>query len=71
MITDARTQIELTIADSPSLRDYPASQLSTSDERARRQAAEPTGLPLSTFAETCLYPLEMVLTQNRLPETDT
>ncbi|AXY68446.1 DUF29 domain-containing protein [Thermosynechococcus sichuanensis E542] len=70
-ITDARTQIELTIADSPSLRDYPASQLSTSYERARRQAAEQTGLPLSTFPDTCPYSPEMVLTQNWLPATDT
>lgn len=67
-ITDARTQIELTIKDSPSLKNYPQEQLEDSYEKARRQAAKQTGLIISTFPEECLYELELVLDEDWLPE---
>ena len=67
-ITDARTQIELAIEDSPSLRSYPAEQLEESYQRARRQAAKQTNIEISVFPETCPYYLEQVLTQDWLPE---
>jgi hypothetical protein len=67
-ITDARTQIELTIKDSPSLKNYPQEQLTESYEKARRQAAKQTGLIISTFPEECLYDLELVLDEDWLPE---
>jgi hypothetical protein len=67
-ITDARTQIELTIKDSPSLKNYPQEQLTDSYEKARRQAAKQTGLIISTFPEECLYELDLVLDEDWLPE---
>ena len=68
-ITDARTQIEFTIKDSPSLKNYPQEQLQESYEKARRQAAKQTGLIISTFPEECLYSLELILDENWLPES--
>ncbi|MEB3295763.1 MAG: DUF29 domain-containing protein [Synechococcales bacterium] len=67
-ITDARTQIELAIEDSPSLRSYPAEQLLASYQRARRQAAQQTNLEISVFPDSCPYSLELVLGENWLPE---
>lgn len=46
-ITDARTQIDLAIQDSPSFKSYPAEQLEQSYQRACRSAAKQT--ELSTF----------------------
>jgi hypothetical protein len=68
-ITDARTQIELTIEDSPSLRSYPLEQLEQSYHRARRQAAKQISLEISVFPETCPYSLELILKENWLPES--
>lgn len=70
-ITDARTQIELTFEDSPSLKNYPESQLEPSYQRARRQAARQTEIALSVFPKQCPYPLELVLNENWLPEEKT
>jgi hypothetical protein len=66
-ITDARTQIELAIEDSPSLKNYPAEQLEKSYQRARRQAAKQTSMQVSVFPEECPYPLELVLDEDWLP----
>lgn len=68
-ITDSRTQIELAILDSPSLKSYPTEQLEESYQRARRQAAKQTGMLISVFPEKCLYSLELVLDEEWLPET--
>ncbi len=67
-ITDARTQIELVIEDSPSLTTHPTEQLSDCYQRARRQAAQQTNLDLSAFPLTCEYDLKLVLTENWLPD---
>ena len=67
-ITDARTQIDLAIKDSPSLKGYPAEQLEECYNRARRQATTQTKLETSLFPETCQYPLALVLTEDWLPE---
>jgi hypothetical protein len=67
-ITDARTQIELTIEDSPSLKNYPTEQLEESYQRARRQAAKQTGIQISVFPEDCPYSLELVLDEDWVPE---
>lgn len=69
-ITDARTQIELALADSPSLKGYVAAQLEQSYQRARRQATQQTGMSLSVFPEECTYSLESVLAENWLPESN-
>jgi hypothetical protein len=68
-IADARTQIELAIEDSPSLRSYPLEQLEESYNRARRQAAKQTSMEISVFPETCPYSLELILKDNWLPES--
>jgi Domain of unknown function DUF29 len=67
-ITDARTQIELALEDSPSLGNYPAAQLEESYQRARRQAAKQTGLEVSVFPNTCPYPAAIALSEDWLPE---
>lgn len=67
-ITDARTQIELTIKDSPSLKNYPIEQLAESYEKASRQATKQTGLLISVFPENCPYSLNLVLNEDWLPE---
>ncbi len=67
-ITDARTQIELAIEDSPSLGSYPVEQLEESYQRARRQAAKQTSMEISLFPETCPYSLELILAEDWLPE---
>ncbi len=69
-ITDARTQIELAIEDSPSLKSYPEQQLEASYQRARRQASKQTGMPLSVFPTQCPYSLELILDENWLPAKD-
>jgi hypothetical protein len=68
-ITDARTQIELAIEDSPSLRSYPAEQLEECYQRARRQASKQTRMEISMFPEVCPYSLELVLAEDWLPES--
>lgn len=67
-ITDARTQIELAIVDSPSLKPYPAAQLKESYTRARRQAAKQTGLQMLEFPDECPYSLNLVLDEDWLPQ---
>ena len=67
-ITDARTQIELAIEDSPSLKSHPATQLSDCYDRARRQAAQQTNLDISIFPIAYEYDLELVFTENWLPD---
>jgi len=69
-ITDARTQIDLAIEDSPSLKNYPAEQLEESYHRARRQAAKQTGVQVSVFPEECPYPLELALDEDWLPQAN-
>lgn len=68
-ITDARTQIELALTDSPSLKNYPTEQLANCYQWARRQAATQTKIEISVFPEICPYSLELVLTENWLPES--
>ncbi|MBD1852196.1 DUF29 domain-containing protein [Leptolyngbya sp. FACHB-711] len=69
-ITDARTQINLAIEDSPSLKNYAAEQLQASYDRARQQAAKQTGLAIFTFPEECPYTIERVLNEDWLPEDE-
>ena len=66
-ITDARTQIELVIEDSPSLRNYPAENREDSYQRARRQAAKQTNIEIEVFPNNCPYSLEEILAESWLP----
>ncbi|PZV12087.1 MAG: DUF29 domain-containing protein [Leptolyngbya sp.] len=68
-ITDARTQIELAIEDSPSLRSYSAEQLEEIYQRARRQAAKQTSVTISMLPDACPYSLDLVLAEDWLPES--
>jgi hypothetical protein len=67
-ITDARTQIELAIADSPSLKNYPAQELEDSYQKALRQASKQTKISILVFPKSCPYFLELVLSEDWLPE---
>jgi hypothetical protein len=67
-ITDARTQIDLALKDSPSLQSYPAEQLQPCYQRARLRAAKQTGLSLAAFPDLCPYAVAQVLDEDWLPE---
>jgi Domain of unknown function DUF29 len=66
-ITDARTQIELAIADSPSLKNYPAQELESSYHKALRQTAKQILIEISVFPSSCPYSLDLVLKEDWLP----
>jgi Domain of unknown function DUF29 len=66
-ITDARTQIELALEDSPSLKHYPEKQLNESYKRARRQAMKQTNMEASAFPAECPYLLALALDEDWLP----
>lgn len=68
-IYDARLQIDLAIQDSPSLQTYPAMQLQSCYNKARKGAAKQTHLPLSALPETCPYSLDDILSEDWLPNT--
>ena len=67
-IADARLQIQLASEDSPSLRAYPASQLDTCYTKARRSAAQQTGLAPEVFPVACPFAIEAVLSDDWLPD---
>jgi hypothetical protein len=67
-IRQARDAIADRITRSPSLRDYPTQRVSLTYRRARRDAADETGLPLATFPETCPWPVARVLDEEFWPE---
>lgn len=67
-ITDARTQIQLVIQDSPSLENYPAEQMDVAYQRGRIQAAKQTGLDILSFPVACPFSLDLVLQEDWLPD---
>jgi len=67
-ITDAQTQIELSLEDSPSLKNCPSEQLEESYQWARCQASKQTQIDGSVFPDECPYSLERVLDESWLPE---
>jgi hypothetical protein len=60
-VRQARHAIAKLIDESPSLHDYPARQLASAYRYARQQAAEETGLPLTTFPEDCPWAPAQIL----------
>ncbi len=60
-IADGRTQIELIIEDSPSLKPYLAEVLSECYHKAVREASTETRLPIETFPSACPYTLNEVM----------
>jgi hypothetical protein len=67
-IRQARQAIADLIEESPSLRDLPAERLARAYIRARAQAMEQTGLPLSTFPETCPWSPDQLQDEDFFPE---
>jgi Domain of unknown function DUF29 len=67
-IRQPRDAIADRIERSPSLREYPVRRVPLAYRRARRDAAEETGLPLAIFPETCPWTLEQVLDEDFWPE---
>ena len=66
-ISKARRGMERLIEDSPSLRDVPAPRLVSIYRRARRGAADETGLPLATFPDACPWSLEQLQDEDFWP----
>lgn len=59
-ITNGRDQVRWQIKDSPSLRPQMAELLADAYPSARRNAADETGLPLTTFPEQCPFTIEQI-----------
>jgi hypothetical protein len=67
-IRDARGLLEDGLETSPSLTGQLDSLLAWAYLRARRQAAKDTGLPLTTFPETCPWNVEQLLDEDFWPD---
>jgi hypothetical protein len=66
-IANFRQQIKYQLEDSPSLKPYLNEIFTQSYQDGRVIASEKSGLPLSTFPEQPIAPLEKVLDENWLP----
>jgi hypothetical protein len=66
-IRSARVEIEWRLQRSPSLRPRLQEFLAWAYPKARKAAAEDTGLPLATFPETCPWSLEQLQDEDFLP----
>jgi hypothetical protein len=60
-IRNNREEIQQILLDSPSLKSYPALVLEQAYISARQNASTETGLPISTFPETCPYAIAEIL----------
>lgn len=67
-IDNGRVLIQDFLEDSPSVQSELPALAAWAYPRARRDAAQQTGLPLATFPETCSWPLEQVLDPLFFPE---
>jgi hypothetical protein len=67
-IREQRRKIPKLLRDNPSLQNLIADCLSDAYDDARYDASDETGLPISTFPETCPYAFEQVLDQDFLPD---
>jgi Domain of unknown function DUF29 len=67
-IRQARDVIADVLEDNRGLRPYPAQRLPLAYRRARRDAADDTGLPLRTFPVPCEWTPEQVLEEDFWPE---
>jgi Domain of unknown function DUF29 len=66
-INEARRGIKKLIADSPSLKGFPAQVLSEEYETAKEIAAEETGLSEGAFPAECPYSIAVVMTKGFFP----
>jgi Domain of unknown function DUF29 len=69
-ITNARVEIELYLEENHSLQRLLPAFLAWAYPRARRLAADDTGLPLATFPTMCEWSLDDVLDQEFWPPAD-
>ncbi|MBX3567373.1 MAG: DUF29 domain-containing protein [Rhizobiaceae bacterium] len=67
-IVEQRYRLARRLAESPSLRNYPASILDDEYVSARLKASGETGLPRGTFPEVCPFAIEQALDPSFLPE---
>jgi hypothetical protein len=67
-IGEQRRELARLLADSPSLRSTLPGSFASAWADARGQAADETGLPLSTFPETCPFTPEAALDPGFWPE---
>ena len=66
-VSEQRDAIAEILADSPSLRAYPAETLDPCYRAARAAAARETGLPLARFPEDCPFEPSRILDPEWLP----
>jgi hypothetical protein len=66
-IRQARDTITDVVEESHSLQEYPAQRLRLAYRRARRDAAEDTGLSLETFPPACEWELDDILREGFFP----
>lgn len=66
-LVEQRAELDDLLNQSPSLRSLCLDALEHAYPRARIEAAVETGLPLSTFPESCLYTLDDVLRLDYFP----
>jgi hypothetical protein len=69
-IADGRRQIELLLADSPSLRTALEAAFGGCYARARREAARQTGLPVETFPVDAPFTLDEAIDEAFWPQPD-
>jgi hypothetical protein len=67
-IRDQRDEVAEVLAESPSLRGRRQAELDRAYARARKAAADETGLPLATFPERCPFTVEQVEDEGFWPE---
>jgi len=63
-----RTRIGKIVDDSPSLRRYPASELSDGDVGGRLRAADETGIDFTLFPVDCPFTIDQVLDPVFIPD---
>lgn len=70
-ILEQRARIARPLAQSPSLKAYPATVLAEEYALARREVALETGLPLAVFPPACPFAIEDVLDLDFVPAPET
>ncbi|MFN8488372.1 MAG: DUF29 domain-containing protein [Caldilineaceae bacterium] len=66
-IRTQRVDIEIVLVSSPSLRRFIPDTIAYAYPRARKRAAQETGLPLGTFPVICPWSIEEILDEDWLP----
>ena len=67
-IMEQRGRIRKLLAESPSLKAYPASVLAEEHGYARAEASAETGLPIEEFPAECPFTIEQILDADFYPE---